>query len=351
MIIILLALVCVVLGQPPRTCEFTGGPGGRYTLNLTSISGYRLEYRDPVYNRNYYFTPCRNGEQCQQGNAQFYGNCVEYQPGSNMCLHYLAIDHHERPDYFYTAASWAFMYQDGEKCDLTQQPRDLNVFFLCDELLPPGAVYIADVYEYQTCRYSMQIRTGLACVDENSHHANCQWAYRDYNTNNTYFIDLSSQKGKYIRGPVGNHGYEQFYSPCQNGLHCFQQTGQDIMVQSILENTITHTCEMYLSAWEEGRFEPTFHNSADQTQIHWDFHYFLSQPCQNGQPGEETIRWYCDPTVANNTLINATYDGDCRHEMNIRSSLACPSNPLYTEIYGVPKEKLFRMNNLYKNTL
>eukprot|EP01084_Bolivina_argentea_P098469 176969_1 len=158
MIAVALLLFGIVYGQPPpRTCTYEGGPDFRYTLNLTSISGYRLEYKDAVNGRNYYYTPCRNGEVCHQGNADFYGNCVQYRPGENQCMHWLAVDHHERPDYFFATAAWAFQYQDGEVCDVTQQPRDLNVFYLCDENFQTGA-YIADVYEYQPCSYAMQVR-------------------------------------------------------------------------------------------------------------------------------------------------------------------------------------------------
>ena len=42
--IILSAIIGLVIGQQ-RTCEYEGGPNGRYTLNLTSISTYRLEYQ------------------------------------------------------------------------------------------------------------------------------------------------------------------------------------------------------------------------------------------------------------------------------------------------------------------
>merc|ERR1712228_443608 len=111
------------------------------------------------------------------------------------------------------------------------------------------------------------------------------------------------------------------------------------MVQSILENTKTHTCELYLSEWSEGRVEPIFHDSQTEDDIHWSFHYYLSQKCMNGQPGEETIRWYCDPRGKNATLINATYDGDCRHEMNIKSPLACP---------GKRGKNLYNLEALYK---
>jgi len=334
------------MGGQQQTCTYEGGPYGKYTLNLTSIFGYHLEYKSVADGYNYYYTPCINGEVCNQGNANFYGNAAQYKPGENSCSHWLSVDHHTQPQYFFGGAAWAFQYEDGQTCDQTQLPRDLNVYYLCDENFRTGA-YISDVYEYDTCRYSMQIRTPLACVPESIHHANCQWKWY-VNENTTYYLDLSSQRGQYIRGPVSEHGYEQFYSPCQNGLHCYQQSGGEMKVQSILENTITHTCELYLSEWQEGRVEPIFHDADNERDIHWSFHYWLSEKCMNGQPGEETIRWYCDPRVVNNTLINATYDGDCRHEINVKSSLACPNNDIYRKFNGQPKEKLFDMKHLYK---
>jgi len=331
--------VLVAFGQQ-RTCEYTGGPNDRYTLNLTSVAGYRLEYASS--NHRYYYTPCYNNEICPQGNAQFRANAVQYTPGSNVCNHYLSVDHHERPEYIFATAAWGFRYEDGELCDQTQQPRDLNVYMLCDENFNSGA-YVSDVYEYEPCRYSMQVRTPLACVPESTHNSNCQWRYRD-NQNNSYYLDLSSQKGKYIRGGVSDNGYEIFYSPCQNGLHCYQQTGSEITVQSILENEVTHTCEKYLSEWQDGRVQPIFHNS-NPDQIHWSFHYYLSEKCNNGQPGEQTIRWYCDNDAVNSTLINATYDGDCRWEINVKNKLACPSNEKYTHFHG---QSLYDLKPLYK---
>ena len=47
--IIVSAFIAVAFGQQ-RTCEYQGGPNERYTLNLTSISGYRLEYKSNNFN-------------------------------------------------------------------------------------------------------------------------------------------------------------------------------------------------------------------------------------------------------------------------------------------------------------
>jgi len=329
--VVLLSTVGLAFGQ--QTCMYKGGPDGDYSLNLTEIAGWRLEYKSGSTGYNYYMTPCQNGEQCQQGNANFYGNAIQMVPGANQCSHFLSVDHHESPQYLYGGASWMFDYRDGEICDSTQQPRELTVFYLCDENLDRGA-YIEDVYEYDVCKYSMQVRTPHACIPKDKHSAKCQWKTADSQGKDIY-LDLSSQKGVLIRGPLSSNGYEQFYSPCQNALHCYQQAGGDIMVQSILENTVTHTCELYLSEWQDGRVEPVFHDSKEEEEQHWSFHYWLSEKCMSGEPGEETIRWYCDPKGRNATLINATYDGDCKHEMNIMSPLACPDKREKVELYDL----------------
>ena len=147
----LLTLLTCVFGQYHPTCEYHGGPNGRYLLNLTSISGYHLEYEGSSH--FYYYTPCTNNEVCYQGNAEFHANAVQYTPGSNTCNHYLSVDHHEPPQYFFGGASWAFQYSDGQLCDQTQQPRQLNVWMLCDTNFASGA-YFYDANEYETCRYA-----------------------------------------------------------------------------------------------------------------------------------------------------------------------------------------------------
>ena len=205
------AFVAIAIGQQ-HTCIYEGGPNGDYMLNLTSIFGWRLEYQDTAGGHNYYYTPCTNSEVCYQGNAEFYANSVQYKPGANQCDHYLSVDHHDRPEYLFATASWAFSYSDGELCDQTQQPRALNVYYQCDENFNAGA-YVSTVYEYETCRYAMEIRSPLACVPESTHNAECQWRYKD-SQNTTYYLDLSAQKGRYLRGGVSNNGYEIFYSPC-----------------------------------------------------------------------------------------------------------------------------------------
>eukprot|EP01083_Nonionella_stella_P184108 667212_1 len=187
MLATLFFLISITYAQQQQ-CLYTGGPHDRYQLNLTSINGWRMEYQTP--NHFYYYTPCRNGEVCHQGNADFYGNAVQYAPGSNQCEHYLSVDHHDRPDYFLGTATWIFRYQDGELCDSTQQPRNTNVYMLCDEFMMHDA-QLYDFEEPQRCNYAVTIRSPLACVPENSHHANCQWKWTQ--GNQSYYLDLSSQ--------------------------------------------------------------------------------------------------------------------------------------------------------------
>lgn len=326
----LLGLVGAVSGQS-QTCEYHDGPNGEYVLNLTSIYGWRMEFESP--GNFFYYSPCHNGENCQQGNANFYGNAVQYVPGDNTCKHWLAVDHHEHPRYIFGGASWYFEYEDGEVCDVTQQPRRVNVWYQCDEVMNAPAVFY-DAYEPETCVYDFVIRSPLACVPQERHNANCQWKFTPQGSADSVYLDLSSQKGAVIRDHMSQNGYQHYYTPCQNGLHCYQQAG-DVTVMSMVENDVTHTCDHYLAEWQEGRVQPLFHDGGrEERETHWSFHYWLSQKCSNGEQGEETIRWYCDPKVGNYSLINATYDGDCRWEMNIASELACPSNSLYTEFEG-----------------
>lgn len=314
---------------------------GRYSLNLTSIAGWRLEYESSDF--FYYYTPCTNNERCPQGNALFYANSVQYKPGENTCSHYLSVDHHEQPTYFFGGASWAFQYEDGELCDSTQEPRDMNVWYICDENFKSGA-YVSDVFEYETCRYAMQIRSPLACVPESKHNANCQWRVHG-SDNTTYNLDLSNEKGNIYRGAMTENGYEMFYSPCANNLYCYQQTGQTQMM-SIVENMVTRTCDHYLAEWQDGRVQPIFHDS-DPQQVHWSFHYWLSEQCSNGEPGEETIRWYCDPSATNSTVLNATYDGNCKWEMNMASAAACPADDMYRVHNGIK----FDLNQLDRKSV
>ena len=88
---------------------------------------------------------------------------------------------------------------------------------------------------------------------------------------------------------------------------------------SMIENSKTGACDHFLSTWEDGRVQPFYY---DDTK-HWTFHYFSGEKCANGYIGQETIRFYCDATVDQYKVMDATYDGDCFWELNIATKLAC----------------------------
>lgn len=154
------SLVSLSLGQSNRTCiyEVDNGNGvPPYILNLTEIEGYRLEktISDGTRTREYIYTPCRNGERCNQGNADYSCNVAEYTPGSNICDHYLSVDNKERPEYLSVGAAFRFEYEDGEICDVTQQPRRVRIYYQCAENGP--AAYMDRVEEEETCDYSISL--------------------------------------------------------------------------------------------------------------------------------------------------------------------------------------------------
>ena len=61
----------LAVGYSQNTCVYTANDGA-YTLNLTDISQWTLEYETEGH--FYYYTPCRNGLSCSQGNAVFSAN-------------------------------------------------------------------------------------------------------------------------------------------------------------------------------------------------------------------------------------------------------------------------------------
>eukprot|EP01084_Bolivina_argentea_P297586 512699_1 len=115
-VILISILVNIVYCQD--RCVYTT-LNGNYVFNLTQISRWVLELESP--NHFYYYTPCRNGLSCRQGNADFHANTAQYKQGVNQCEHYLSVDHRDQAQYSFIGASWRFEYSDGQLCDQTQQ--------------------------------------------------------------------------------------------------------------------------------------------------------------------------------------------------------------------------------------
>jgi hypothetical protein len=314
-IIALSALILAVAYAQQHTCMYAGGPNGQFTLNLTIISDWTLELETSEYFA--YYTPCGNRMHCRQGNSDFYANVAQYKQGVNGCAFYLSVDHRQPPTYSFGGASWHFRYEDGETCQQKNAPRTTDIYYHCNEEQHSPA-HLYNFEEYSLCEYRLNMHSTLACVPENQFNSNCQFRYPN-GTGGYYTVDLSSLKGQVLRAPLGN-GYEMYTTPCANGLHCYQQYHEPVM--SIIENHVTGTCDHILSIWEDGRVNPRYHGD-NPDQVHWSFHYYNGQKCSNGQDGEETVRYYCDPTADPPTVINGTSDGDCRWEMNIATKFAC----------------------------
>ncbi len=197
-----------------------------------------------------------------QGNANFYANSMESQPGSNQCLHYLSVDHKQKAEYSFIGAAWRFSYEDGELCDITQEPRTTSIYYHCNDVDNQSPARLETAYESSTCHYYYSISSTLACVPTERHNANCQWRQPDGN-GAYYYLDLSDLKGTTIHASAGNN-YEFYYSVCSNSLHCWQQGSSQVM--SSIDNRETGTCEHTLAVWEEGRNQPILYQNGNQ---HW----------------------------------------------------------------------------------
>jgi len=313
----ILALILGLAVSQQRECMYTDQRSG-YTLNLTRESDWTLEYEG---SRFFYYTPCRNGVRCFQGNAEYYTNVAEFAQGANQCIHYLSVDRHQQPTYSFVGASWRFEYDDGELCDVTQQPRRTVIYYHCnEEENRPLELY--GVNEPESCTYVLDIRGNAACVPENSHNANCQW--RVPNNNGGYFyLDLSPLNNETIYSRLPN-GYYHTITPCRNDVYCYQQYGNR-KVMGVIDNHQTGTCEHYGAIWEDGRVHPLLHNQGT-SQEHWSFHYWNGQKCSNGALGEEEIRFYCDPSVSRFQVINTTNPSPCRFDINVATQYACTTN-------------------------
>jgi len=305
------------IGYSQDSCVYSANDGN-YVLNLTQISRWTLEYEAPDH--FYYYTPCRNGLTCMQGNANFYSNAAQFRQGQNQCTHYLSVDHHEKAQYSFIGASWRFSYEDGELCDSTQQPRTNTVYYHCNNVNNNVPALLETAQESSTCNYYYSVASTLACMPENSHNANCQWRTPDGNGGYNY-LDLSDLKGTTVRAELGWNGYQIYYSICGNQLHCWQQHSAQVM--STVDNRQTGTCEHSLAVWEQGQVQPLLHQNTGET--HWTFHYWNGQTCSNGQQGEEKIRFFCDESVDTYKVLGAYSEGNCIFDLNISTKAACLS--------------------------
>eukprot|EP01084_Bolivina_argentea_P309588 535538_1 len=316
---ILFALLITFAYSQQRPCMFQATvPNSKepYVLNLTGISQWTLEDQQPDH--FYYYTPCRNGLQCRQGNANFYANTAQYKQGQNQCTKYLSVDHHEQASYSFHGNSWRFSYQDGELCDITQQPRTMTIFYHCNDVNNQNPAQIESASEPSPCNYDITIKSTLACVPENKYNSNCQWKEQIPNSGDYAMLDLSELKGEVIRAPWIN-GYEFYYSVCDNSLHCWQQ--HEGAVMAAVDNRATGTCEHNLGVWENGNVHPFIRTNSDPP--HWSFHYWNGDKCSDGRQGEFRVRWFCDEDQDTYKVLDGGAQGDCDFFLNISTKYAC----------------------------
>jgi hypothetical protein len=308
-----------------RTCEYNVniGPHTSFLFNLTDISSWTLEFADSTDEFNYYYTPCRNGLRCRQGNADYYANVAQLTRGQNVCDYYLSVDNRENPIYSYTGASFMFSYSDGELCAATQEPRRTTIFYQCAEGGPDA--YLQSVQENNPCDYVLSIESNKACIPENTLNANCQ--YRIPQGPNQYVsLDLSTLKTIDPLRFDGINGYRAYYSPCSNGLSCYQQTGTRT-VMAALDNTATGTCERYLAVWEDGEHQPVYTAPMNGATEKFEFRFYNGEPCESGsEVSESRFTYVCDTSVDTAQTINVTRIGSCRYDYYIGSKLACSTS-------------------------
>eukprot|EP01084_Bolivina_argentea_P309586 535536_1 len=317
-------LSAIGYSQYQQPCTYSTNDG-LYTLNLTQISRWSLELQTPQH--FYYYTPCRNGITCIQGNANFHVNTAQFKQGANQCEHYLSVDHHEQASYSFIGGTWRFRYEDGQLCDITQQPRATSIYFHCNNVNTESPANVEAVVEYEPCNYYYSIESTLACMPQNNHNANCQWRTPDGN-GNYYYLDLSDIQGTTVHASLGTNGYEIYTSICSNNLHCYQQHQQQVM--SVIDNRATGTCEHSLAVWEQGQVQPLMHQNGDE--LHWTFHYWNGQTCSNGQQGEEKIRFFCDEQQEEPKVMGVYTEGNCIFDMNISTKAAClPTEPRWVD--------------------
>eukprot|EP01084_Bolivina_argentea_P309589 535539_1 len=309
-------LFSTVYSQNNRCIYTADNPNGDpFTFNLTQISGWTLEYETPQH--FYYYTPCRNGLQCRQGSASFYANSIQIQPGSNLCEHYLSVDHHEQASYSFTGNSWRFEYNDGQLCAQTQQPRSMTIYYHCNDVNNNFPAFVETAQETSPCNYYMSIKSTLACVPPNEFNSQCMW--KEIDTKGNYrTLDLSALQGTVIRAHWQN-GYDFYYSVCSNKLHCWQ--GHESETMAVVDNRATGTCELNLGVWENGNVHPFVRDS--HSPPHWTFHYWNGDKCSDGRQAEFRVMWFCDQDVDTYKVLDRGVRDDCDLFLNISTKLAC----------------------------
>ena len=111
-------------------CIFADKDGSGYSLDIRALAGANILGTDNEYEYNY--TPCRNGDECQNATGTDTGMAVQRKDSDNECFILANWDYGDvEPSYDTNEQVWKFEYQNGNLCQGAS--RVFYVYFRCDE--------------------------------------------------------------------------------------------------------------------------------------------------------------------------------------------------------------------------
>lgn len=170
MSLVLLFVLFAVDTTTANDCTFSDTSGSTHKLDLTSLKGLNITFREEIVNHVYQYSVCENNFRCEYGDGTEMtgmlnqGN-TDQQAG---CATVAVFDPEIQPIYMADQKTWIFYYKNGHNCtyNATQprQPRTLELKYVCNDDLD-GPFQIEAMVEPLTCIYELIIETDLACVD------------------------------------------------------------------------------------------------------------------------------------------------------------------------------------------
>jgi hypothetical protein len=152
---------CNPAPPPNQLCEFRSA---FQTLNLSTIQGTRLDYKD-THGNMWSFTPCANGLQCRDQRGTLQPVMADIEDPSTQCIKYLGVWSGDSiPFYDRTVIGqnyWDFFWMNGEQCGDGGPAQVLNARYYCNATVH-GAV-IREVRGTGPCEFIYEIDTDLAC--------------------------------------------------------------------------------------------------------------------------------------------------------------------------------------------
>jgi len=172
------ALAWCLLAINTKACTFNDAKTG-IELDVTALAYTSLSYREPDSNWTYYFTPCRNGEQCTMGSRTDTGMFIRNEEPENNCQ-VLANWENLQPTFNQVDETWTFKYQNGNLCKNKSTPI-FYAYFACD--MDAGDYRIVSAGMMNECEFEMYIETQWGCPGQHYEEAD-----EDQMSFGTYFL-------------------------------------------------------------------------------------------------------------------------------------------------------------------